>query len=158
MYLFEISQDWTRQIWHFPLHTVLSGLIPLQRVPLPPELLKPNTWYLPLNHCPSHQVGPILVSKYLKCSTSPLLQNAKPWIKISIITPNLSHRMQSFSTTHSFFSVIACVCVCMCVCVHACTLSHFSCVWLFVTLWTVACHDPLWVNFKIKIKLCHILA
>ena len=32
----------------------------------------------------------------------------------------------------------ACVCVSVCVCVCVCTLSHFSCVWLFVTLWTVA--------------------
>ena len=28
IYLFEISKDWTRKIWHFPLHTVFSGLIP----------------------------------------------------------------------------------------------------------------------------------
>ena len=25
---FEISLDWTRKIWHFPLHTVFDGLIP----------------------------------------------------------------------------------------------------------------------------------
>ena len=73
-----------------------------ERVLLPPELLKLNSWYLPLNHYP-HQVGPILVSKYLKSSTSPRLLNAKPWIEISIIIPNLSHRMHYFSTTHPFF-------------------------------------------------------
>ena len=28
MYLFEISKDWIKKIWHFPLHTVFSGLIP----------------------------------------------------------------------------------------------------------------------------------
>ena len=35
----------------------------------------------------------------------------------------------------SAFDDIVCVCVCVCVC----TLSHFSHVQLFVTLWTVAC-------------------
>ena len=29
-----------------------------------------------------------------------------------------------------------------------CVLSHFSCVWLFVTPWTVACQDPLSVEFS----------
>ena len=34
----------------------------------------------------------------------------------------------------------ALACACMCVCVEfACMLSHFSCVQLFATLWTVAC-------------------
>ena len=37
----------------------------------------------------------------------------------------------------SFFHL--CVCVCVCVCVW----SHCSHVWLFVTLWTVACQTPL---------------
>ena len=44
-----------------------------------------------------------------------------------------------------------CVCVCVCVCIHtrfpvcmcACMLSCFSCVWLFVTLWTVGFQAPL---------------
>ena len=33
--------------------------------------------------------------------------------------------------------------VCVCVCVHARSLSHFSRVWLFATLWTVARQAPL---------------
>ena len=32
----------------------------------------------------------------------------------------------------------SCVCLCVCVCVCVCVLSHLSCIWLFVTLWTVA--------------------
>ena len=31
---------------------------------------------------------------------------------------------------------------------HVCALSHFSCVWLFVTLWTVACQAPLSMGFS----------
>ena len=30
----------------------------------------------------------------------------------------------------------------ICHCMHACILSCFSCVWLFTTLWTVACQAP----------------
>ena len=33
-------------------------------------------------------------------------------------------------------------------CTHACMLSHFSCVWLFVTLWTVAHQAPLSMEFS----------
>ena len=32
--------------------------------------------------------------------------------------------------------------------VHACILNHFSCVWFFVTLWTVACQAPLSMGFS----------
>ena len=38
------------------------------------------------------------------------------------------------------------VCVCVCVCV--CVLSHFSCVQLFVTLWTIAHQTPLAMGFS----------
>ena len=31
---------------------------------------------------------------------------------------------------------------------HAHVLTHFSCVWLFVTLWTVACQGPLSIGFS----------
>ena len=41
-----------------------------------------------------------------------------------------------------------CVCVCVCVCVHVCTLSCFSCVWLFATLSTVAHQAPLSMEFS----------
>ena len=33
---------------------------------------------------------------------------------------------------------------------HACVLSHFSCVQLFVTLWTGACQAPLSMEFPSK--------
>ena len=36
----------------------------------------------------------------------------------------------------------------ICVCLHACTLSHFSHVRLFVTLWTVAHQAPLSMGFS----------
>ena len=45
-----------------------------------------------------------------------------------------------------------CVCVCVCVCVyiyiymHECVFCHFSCVLLFMTLWTVAGQPPLSVG------------
>ena len=38
-------------------------------------------------------------------------------------------------------------CSCWCVCVCVCVLSSFSCVWLFVTLWTVAPQAPLSMGF-----------
>ena len=30
----------------------------------------------------------------------------------------------------------------------ACVLSHFSCVWIFVTQWTIACQAPLFMGFS----------
>ena len=39
------------------------------------------------------------------------------------------------------------ICVCVCVCVCTRTLSHFSQVLLFATLWTVACQAPLSIGF-----------
>ena len=33
-------------------------------------------------------------------------------------------------------------------CVHACVLNHFSCVWLFKTLWTIAFQSPLSMRFS----------
>ena len=33
---------------------------------------------------------------------------------------------------------------------RVCMLSHFSCVWLFVTLWTVACQAPLSMGFSMQ--------
>ena len=38
----------------------------------------------------------------------------------------------------SALSVCVCVGVCVCVCVCVCVWSCFSCIWLFVTLWTVS--------------------
>ena len=40
------------------------------------------------------------------------------------------------------------VCVCVCVCARAHALSHFSCVPLFVTLWTIVCQAPLSMGFS----------
>ena len=40
-----------------------------------------------------------------------------------------------------------CVCVCVCVCARV-RGKCFSCVWLFVTLWTIACQAPLSVGFS----------
>ena len=31
---------------------------------------------------------------------------------------------------------------------HACVFSHFSCIWFFATLWTVACQAPLPMGFS----------
>ena len=31
---------------------------------------------------------------------------------------------------------------------YTCMLSHFSCVWLFATLWTVVCQAPLSMGFS----------
>ena len=44
---------------------------------------------------------------------------------------------------------IVCVCVCVCVCVRVCAHMHVpSCVWLFVTPWTVTCQAPLSMEFS----------
>ena len=44
-----------------------------------------------------------------------------------------------FENTLSVPVVFQCNCM-----TCACILSHFSCVWLFATSWTVACQAPLW--------------
>ena len=41
-----------------------------------------------------------------------------------------------------------CVCVCICICMCACTLSCFSLIQFFATLWTVACQGPLPMGFS----------
>ena len=41
------------------------------------------------------------------------------------------------------------------VCVCVCVLSHFSCVWLFATLWTVAHQAPLFMGFSRQGDLPH---
>ena len=40
------------------------------------------------------------------------------------------------------------VCVCVCVCVRERERNHISCIWLFVTLWTLASQPPLAVGFS----------
>ena len=61
------------------------------------------------------------------------------------LVPSCSYRgcpqVQIEKTSSTYFCVIY-----MCVCV--CELSHFSCVQLFVTLWTVACQAPLSLGFS----------
>ena len=76
---------------------------------------------------------------------------------------------REWSYIHSYMCVCVCMCVhsvpqsclasrewsyihsyiymCVCVCVCACTQS-LSCVWLFVTPWTVACQAPLSMGFS----------
>ena len=39
------------------------------------------------------------------------------------------------------------VCMCVCVCIYVYVLSHFSCVCLSATLWTVASQSPLFMGF-----------
>ena len=36
---------------------------------------------------------------------------------------------------------------CFCICMHVCVPNCFSRVWLFVTLWTTACQNPLSMGF-----------
>ena len=45
--------------------------------------------------------------------------------------------------THANINIYIYMCVCVCVCVCTCVLSHFSHVWLCVTLWNVAHQAPL---------------
>ena len=45
------------------------------------------------------------------------------------------------------FHICMCECVCVCMYVCVCVLNCFSCVWLFVTLWTVALQTPLFMGF-----------
>ena len=49
-----------------------------------------------------------------------------------------------------YMYIYTCVCVCkyMYICIYACTLSHFSSIWLSVTPWTVACQVPLSMRFS----------
>ena len=43
--------------------------------------------------------------------------------------------------SNQFCGMLPILFVCVCVCACVCTLSHFSCVWFLVTLWTV-CSPP----------------
>ena len=64
-----------------------------------------------------------------------------------LATRKLSMHVGSYA-----YSMCACVCVCVCarvcVCVCALALSHFSCVQLIMTLWTVARQAPLSIGFS----------
>ena len=42
-------------------------------------------------------------------------------------------------------SVCVCVCACVCMCTHP--LTYFRHVQLFVTLWTIVCQPPLFMEF-----------
>ena len=63
-------------------------------------------------------------------------------IVVMVLTSN--GHCENWVTTCEVLRML-CVCVCVCVWVHAhtCTLSRFSRVWLFVTLWSVAHQAPL---------------
>ena len=68
-----------------------------------------------------------------------------------LTTINFSE-LQVIQNNSHYFKVkpilYVCVCVCVCVCVRARALSHFSRVWLFVTLGTVARQAPLSIGFS----------
>ena len=57
---------------------------------------------------------------------------------------NLSYSFALITNCLGKSPFVAFVCVCVC----ACALSHFSCVQLFATLWTVACQTPLSMGFS----------
>ena len=69
---------------------------------------------------------------------------------IYLFTSGLILRGQQVSTIASVlfqFSLYSqCVCVSVCVCV--CESQLLSCVWLFATLWTIACQAPLSLGFS----------
>ena len=78
-----------------------------------------------------------------KCAVSYLVENL--WIFFLIHLVNLyffiylNKQSHKLVTLDMFMKTIYIyVCVCVCVCLHACMLSHFSHVQLFVTLWTEA--------------------
>ena len=52
------------------------------------------------------------------------------------------------NTTQSLLYSYAFLRVCLTMCTHACMLNHFSHVWLFATLWTIACQAPLPMGFS----------
>ena len=53
--------------------------------------------------------------------------------------------MGSQRVRHNWSDLAWCVCVCVCVCVCACA---YSCLWLFVTQWTIDCQAPLSFEFS----------
>ena len=77
------------------------------------------------------------------------------------IKPTFSELAGGFFTTEppEKLNMTVCVCVCVCVCAraHTCTTSHFNCVQLFVTLWTVALQTPLSKGFSRILECCHAL-
>ena len=70
---------------------------------------------------------------HIKCCSLTFLN----WINIAIIEGALSYYLRNL-----YYKALEDFCVC------ACMLSHFSCVQLFPTLWTVARQAPLSVGFS----------
>ena len=69
--------------------------------------------------------------------------NMKTWSHVFLKSSSFWHWIELC------VSLIGCtVCVCVCVCERAHTLSYFSCVRLFATLWTVAHQIPLSMGFS----------
>ena len=78
------------------------------------------------------------------------LFKTKNCIKLNLEWNNLKRSGHSFCSIcidHCSKNDKMCVCVCGCVCVCVCT-HMLSCVWLFVTPWTVAHQAPLSMEFS----------
>ena len=110
-------------------------------------------WSLPLSH---HLSLPyILHTEDLMCSAGSSItweQSQPPspipsaflklWWQIPAWRPFGAGPLMSLLAFHKRHPPTVCVCVCVC------TLSCFSCVWLFATLWTIACQAPLSMGFS----------
>ena len=99
-------------------------------------------------------------SLYCSPESTGSLQNGEPWSslwQIFVVVVQLPSRVRLFATprtaacqaslclTSSFFINWATWRAPICSCVYMCMQTHFSCVWLFVTLWAVA---PLPMGFS----------
>ena len=73
-----------------------------------------------------------------------------PYVHVSIIYSNQDMETTEVSINRWMKTWYTCLCVCVCMYtyMHACMLSHFSCVWLLVTLWTGAHQAPLSMRFS----------
>ena len=86
---------------------------------------------------------------YITIITINFIMFSSPPGQISYLSSRPSIFPYSLNPRQSLISFLyLCVCVCVCMCMHACALSHFNHIPLFVTLWTVACQALLSMGFS----------
>ena len=116
-----------------------------------------STKFLLEKHCPFPWEGENL--QFLGSSlVRPKWQRRREGV--AILAAGLSFYLLYFTSCSFFlknwniviYNVVLVSDVCVCVCARAracmCLPSHFSHIWLFVTLWTVACQSPLSIGFS----------
>ena len=96
----------------------------------------------------------LIISRWLLKNNGFIISYCKKCIYVSLCEAWLHFKSIDFSQIISLFSIPILTSHMKskngCVSLAECVLSCFSCVWLFVTLWTIACQAPLSAEFSRK--------